>query len=175
MRAAIIGALISAVFAAMVVAPVRAADGQVAMIAPFKVDRVVVLKSQRELVLMSGDYVLRVYRVALGRNAGGPKMFEGDGRTPEGTYTLDFKLRDSAFYKAIHISYPNETDVARAESFGLGPGGKIMIHGLPNDMTAERVGHPEIDWTEGCIAVANDEIDEIWQMVETGTPIEILP
>lgn len=158
------------------VAPAAVAAGdQTAMFTPFQVDRVVVLKSERKLVLMSGDYVMRVYQVALGRYPAGHKRRQGDARTPEGEYTLDYKLEDSAFHKAIRISYPNARDRARAEAAGEDPGGKIMIHGLPNDMSARRVGHPSIDWTQGCIAVTNDEIEEIWKMVQLGTPIEIHP
>lgn len=158
-----------------------AADGraaqssQSAMIAPLKIDRVVLLKGERRLVLMAGDYVMRVYNVALGRYPKGHKTRQGDAKTPEGEYTLDFKLEDSAFHRAIRISYPNARDRARAEARGVDPGGKIMIHGLPNDMSANRVGHPSIDWTQGCVAVTNQEIDEIWNMVEIGTPIEIHP
>jgi murein L,D-transpeptidase YafK len=143
--------------------------------APPKADRVVVLKQDRSLVLMQGDRVLRVFRIALGRYATGPKRREGDARTPEGEYTLDFKLQDSAFYRAIHISYPNPQDIAHARTQGVEPGGKIMIHGLPNNMSAARVGHPVIDWTQGCIAITNREMDILWRMVDEGTPIEIHP
>jgi len=155
--------------------PAGARDSQQAMLTPFKVDRVVVLKSERKLVLMAGDFVLRVYDVALGRYPRGHKRKQGDSRTPEGEYTLDFKLLDSAFHKAIRISYPNAEDRARAEAAGVDPGDRIMIHGLPNKVSAARVGHPSIDWTQGCIAVTNEEIDEIWKMVNVGTPIEIHP
>lgn len=148
---------------------------QSAMFTPYKVDRVVVLKSERKLVLMSGDYVLRVYQVALGRYPKGHKKRQGDAKTPEGEYTLDFKLENSAFHKAIRISYPSARDRARAAAAGVDPGGKIMIHGLPNKLRASRVGHPTLDWTQGCIAVTNKEIDEIWKMVKIGTPIEIHP
>jgi murein L,D-transpeptidase YafK len=140
-----------------------------------KADRVVVLKTARKLVLMQQDRVLRIYRVALGRYPLGHKQQEGDARTPEGAYMLDFKLRDSDFYKAIHVSYPNETDISYARARGVDAGGKIMIHGLPNKVRATRVGHPMIDWTQGCIAVTNREMDEIWRMVDAGTPIEIRP
>lgn len=145
------------------------------MLTPYKVDRVVVLKSERKLVLMSGDYVTRVYQVALGRYPSGHKSRQGDAKTPEGEYTLDFKLENSAFHKAIRISYPNARDRARAAAAGVDPGGKIMIHGLPNKLNASRVGHPSLDWTQGCIAVTNKEIEEIWNMVKIGTPIEIHP
>lgn len=138
-------------------------------------DRVVVMKSERRMLLMHGAYVIRVYDIALGRYPKGDKMREGDARTPEGSYTLDAKLEDSAFYRAIHISYPNAEDIARAEAAGVDPGGRIMIHGLPNNRTAEYVGHPRIDWTQGCIAVTNEEMDELWQLIALGTPIDIYP
>ncbi len=148
---------------------------QTAFLMSAKADRVVVLKTERKMVLMQGDLVLRVYRIALGRYPLGHKQREGDARTPEGTYTLDFKLKDSEFYKAIHVSYPNEQDISYAQARGVDPGGKIMIHGLPNKVKATRVGHPMIDWTQGCIAVTNHEMDEIWRMIDPGTPIEIHP
>lgn len=148
---------------------------QTARLTPPKADRVVVLKTERKLVLMRDERVLRIFRVALGRYPVGHKRQQGDARTPEGAYTLDFKLKDSAFYRAIRVSYPNPQDIESARARGVDPGGKIMIHGLPNKMSATRVGHPVIDWTQGCIAVTNREMDEIWAMVDPGTPIEIHP
>jgi len=150
-------------------------NGQMASLPAVKPDRLVVLKSERKLVLMHGDHVLKVYNVALGRYPVGPKRREGDARTPEGTYTIDYRLDNSAFYKAIHISYPNERDVALAHRRGEDPGGKIMIHGLAKGWTAKQLGHPWLDWTQGCIAVTNREMDEIWRLVDVGTPIEIDP
>jgi murein L,D-transpeptidase YafK len=138
-------------------------------------DRVVVLKSERRMVLMYGSAVIRVYNVALGRYPKGHKMREGDSRTPEGSYTLDYRLEESLFHRAIRISYPNERDRARAREAGVDPGGQIMIHGLPNDWTAEQIDHPRLDWTQGCIAVTNEEMDEIWRLVRIGTPIDIYP
>lgn len=151
------------------------AGTEMALLMSAKADRVVVLKTQRKMILMQGDLVLRVYRVALGRYPMGAKHQEGDARTPEGFYTLDSKLPDSDFYRAIHVSYPNQRDLTYARQHGFDPGGKIMIHGLPNELTATRVGHPKIDWTQGCIAVTNREMDEIWAMIDPGTPIEIHP
>lgn len=151
------------------------AAGQTARLSLPKADRVVVLKSERRLILMRGDRVLKIYPVALGRYPKGHKQFQGDSRTPEGEYLLDFKLKNSQFYRAIRVSYPNSQDIARARALGKDPGGKIMIHGLPNRMSASRVGHPSLDWTQGCIAVNNRQMDEIWQMVDAGTPIEIHP
>ncbi len=151
------------------------ASSQTARLTLPKADRVIVLKGERKLVLMKRDRVLRIFQVALGRYPKGHKTRQGDAKTPEGEYTLDFKLKDSAFYRAIHISYPNERDLEHARSLGVDPGGKIMIHGLPNRMSASRVGHPKLDWTQGCIAVTNKEMDILWKMVDAGTPIEIHP
>jgi murein L,D-transpeptidase YafK len=151
------------------------AGSEIAALTPLKADRIVVFKSERRLMLLRGEQVLRVYRVALGRNAIGDKIKEGDERTPEGDYVVDSRLGDSRFYRALHISYPNWYDRNRAEFLGVEPGGAIMIHGLPNDVPKDYVGHPRIDWTNGCIAVTNREIDEIWAMVEDGTEINIYP
>ena len=138
-------------------------------------DRVVVLKEKRKLIVMRAEKVLKIFSIALGRYSKGHKLQEGDARTPEGSYILDKKLRDSQFFRAIRISYPNETDIAHAEALGVNPGGKIMIHGLPNQKSAEDVGHPFIDWTQGCIAVTNREMQVLWSIIEPGTPIEIHP
>jgi murein L,D-transpeptidase YafK len=140
-----------------------------------KADRVVLYKQQRKLLLMAGERVLEDFTVALGRYPVGHKVSEGDGRTPEGAYTLDSKLTDSLFYRAIHISYPNYDDVERARFLGVRPGGAIMIHGLPKGRSARSVGHPTLDWTSGCIAVTNREMDRIWARIDAGTPIEIHP
>lgn len=157
--------------------PVHAGPNDIAMLTPAKADRLVVLKGERRLVLMRGERVLRVYRVALGRYPNGHKTRSGDAKTPEGTYTVDYRLDSdrSKFYRALHISYPNDQDRARARRNGVSPGGQIMIHGLPTKWSAKDVGHPRIDWTQGCIAVTNREIDEIWEMVSDGTTIEIHP
>ena len=155
-------------------------DPQIASLTPpdqqLKADLVVVFKRKHELVLMRGDRVLDVFPVALGRYAEyGPKRREGDQRTPEGIYRLDAKLDGSNFYRAIVISYPNAIDRARARAMGVNPGGRIEIHGLPNGVSAHYIGHPEIDWTDGCIAVTDRQMDEIWARVAVGTPIEIYP
>ena len=136
-------------------------------------DKVVVLKSYRKLMLMRGDEVLKTYIVSLGGDPVGPKIRQGDNRTPEGRYVLDRHNANSQYHKSIHISYPNADDLARARKLGVSPGGELFIHGLPNDFH----GHSEAlgDWTEGCIAVSNAEIEEIWRAVADGTPIEIKP
>ncbi|MBK1699495.1 L,D-transpeptidase family protein [Thiococcus pfennigii] len=144
---------------------------------PLVVDQVVVEKSARRLQLKGDGKVLREYRVALGGNPIGHKQREGDKRTPEGDYVLDWRNPNSNFYKAIHISYPNEQDVLLARMMGDNPGGMIMIHGHPNYIVSDAVRREYLgrDWTDGCIAVTNDEMDEIWRLVPNGTPIRILP
>ena len=142
------------------------------------VDKVVVRKSQRQLELVSGGKVVRQYRVALGGAPVGHKYREGDQRTPEGSYKLNWRNPKSNFYKAIHISYPSSKDRAISRERGYSnPGGMIMIHGLPNYIQSEsmRQQYASRDWTQGCIAVQNDEMDEIWSLVKDGTPIQIMP
>ena len=133
------------------------------------------LKGARRLLLVQGTRVLRDYRVALGKNPTGPKRNHGDGRTPEGRYILDSRSADSAFHRAIHISYPNTADIEFARRAGLDPGAGVMIHGLPDGEQWVGDVHREYDWTNGCIAVTDDEMDEIWELVNDGTPIEIRP
>jgi murein L,D-transpeptidase YafK len=134
-------------------------------------DRVLVLKSKRELVLLHGRKVLKIYRVSLGGHPLGRKTREGDRKTPEGNYVLDFHNAQSDFYKSIHISYPEAKDVARAKKLGVPPGEDLFIHGQLNAW--EGPGKQHGDWTDGCIAVSNAEMDEIWRAVPDGTPIEI--
>jgi murein L,D-transpeptidase YafK len=138
-------------------------------------DRVVVFKGERTLVLMNDDQPLKQYSVALGREPLGAKVQEGDGRTPEGLYLIDWRKPDSAFHKALHVSYPNAEDLARPREPGVGPGGLIMLHGLRNGLGFLGRFHRLLDWTSGCIAVTDAEIDEIWRVVPDGTPIEIRP
>jgi murein L,D-transpeptidase YafK len=137
------------------------------------VDRVVVKKAERRLYLMQGDRPLRTYEIALGYQPVGHKGREGDGRTPEGRYAIDWRNDKSRFYKALHISYPNARDRWRAEHRGESPGGMILIHGQPKG--GVRSTRNDGDWTLGCIAVSNAEMDEIWSLTRDGTPIEILP
>ncbi len=137
--------------------------------------RVVVEKGARRLTLLKNARTLKTYRVALGSDPVGRKQQEGDGRTPEGSYVIDAHKPDSAFHQALHISYPNAADRASAASRGVSPGGAIMIHGLPNGMAWLGSLHTLTDWTQGCIAVTNDEIEELWRAVPDGTPIEIKP
>ncbi|MFL6589621.1 MAG: murein L,D-transpeptidase family protein [Chthoniobacterales bacterium] len=138
-------------------------------------DRVVVEKSARQLTLLRNGRTLKTYRVALGRGPAGPKEYEGDQRTPEGVYSIDFHKPDSDYHLALHISYPEQHDVDRAAAEGLSAGSDIMIHGLPNGRGWPGRFHRRIDWTAGCIAVANFEIEEIYRAVPDGTPVEIRP
>lgn len=140
-----------------------------------KADLVLVKKSERRLYLFQNGKVYRDYRISLGKNPLGNKQREGDYRTPEGGYVLDWRNSDSRFYKSIHISYPNENDLESAKSAGADPGGMIMIHGVPNNPDYPVWLFEQIDWTDGCVAVTNEAMDEIWASVEEGTPIKIIP
>ncbi|HCW91995.1 MAG TPA: hypothetical protein DHU56_18405 [Marinobacter sp.] len=139
------------------------------------ITRVLVRKSERRLFLLQEDSILRSYRISLGDNPEGHKLYEGDERTPEGDYTLDWRNPGSDFYKSIHVSYPNEQDIDKARAWGLDPGGSIMIHGLPNEAGDLAFAFKGLDWTDGCIAVTNEAMEEIWNLVPDGTPISILP
>lgn len=146
--------------------------------AALKADRVLVLKGERRLHLFRNGRVLASYRVALGGNPVGPKFFEGDGRTPEGSYVLSGRNENSRFHRSIRISYPSPADRQRAWRYGGPPGGDIMIHGQPepgNKSALKRIALSPSSWTDGCIAVDNAAMDQIWAAVDDGTPIEILP
>ncbi len=143
---------------------------------PFnQADLVVATKSERKLVLMKSGKILKTYSVALGGSPTGAKERQGDHRTPEGTYLLDSRNAKSRFYKSIHISYPNAEDRAHAARLGVSPGGDVFIHGLPNGYGSIGAAHRLYNWTDGCIAVTNSEMDEIWALVPNGTRIEIKP
>ncbi|WP_428773485.1 L,D-transpeptidase family protein [Vibrio sp.] len=137
------------------------------------VDLVKVDKSKRRMYLLDQDQVIREYRIALGKQPKGHKQQEGDQRTPEGLYFLDFIIENSEFHRSIHISYPNEHDIVTALSQGRNPGGDIKIHGLKNDFTDLPEIVQSFDWTNGCIAITNDQMDELLGLVEVGTPILI--
>ena len=162
-----------ATFAAIVLGMPAAA--QLPGVSADSVDLVVIYKSERLLQLKKRGEVVRSYDVALGAQPKGHKLSEGDNRTPEGVYTLDWRNANSQFHRSMHISYPGEGDFAKARRRGVSPGGLIMIHGMPNGRRAGEMNHPVNDWTNGCIAVTNDEMDEIWSMVEDGTTIIIFP
>ncbi len=134
-----------------------------------EVTQVQVHKADRKLYLISQDRVLKSYDIALGFAPVGHKQFEGDGKTPEGAYVINYKNPKSQYHLSLAISYPNETDIAFAEAQGKSPGGEIVIHGGPTDPITQR------DWTWGCIAVTDREMEVIYSMVETGTPIYLMP
>ena len=142
-----------------------------------KADKVVVKKSERKLQLIQNGEVLREYRIALGDRPRGHKMRQGDERTPEGDYILDWRNPNSRFHKSIHVSYPNSRDLRFARFMGADAGGMIMIHGQPNHIRSAKIKaeYKTRDWTDGCIAVQNHEMDEIWRTVRNGTPIKIMP
>jgi murein L,D-transpeptidase YafK len=142
---------------------------------PDRADYVVVDKSDRKLYLYKAGRVLREFNVELGQMPTGPKQREGDFRTPEGKYFLDERNVNSDYFLSIHVSYPNETDRARARELGVDPGGQIMIHGLPNEPRYDVRHYQGTDWTDGCIAVSNSDMVDIWLMTRESTPIEIRP
>ena len=134
-----------------------------------------VYKAARKLEVMSAGKVLHEFHIALGRSPLGHKNQEGDRKTPEGIYTLDYKKSDSAFHRAIHITYPNTADVASAKARGVSPGGQVMIHGQKNGSGWLSFITQQFDWTNGCIALGNGDMDALWGLVHEGTKIEILP
>lgn len=139
------------------------------------VTKVVVYKEKRLMQLMSDDQLVKQYSISLGDNPIGHKIQEGDERTPEGDYVIDYRNTKSRYRLSLHISYPNEKDKENAKKLGVSPGGDIMIHGSPNKFSWSESILQNMDWTDGCIAVTNDEIDEIGKLVKNGTPISINP
>ena len=139
------------------------------------VEKILIEKKQRRLMLISKGEVLKTYKVALGGNPNGPKERQGDNKTPEGTYLIDSRNKDSRYHLSLHISYPNERDKKRAKALGVSPGGDIMIHGIKNGFSWAGDFHTESDWTKGCIAVTDEEIEEISKLAPNGTVVEIRP
>jgi murein L,D-transpeptidase YafK len=125
--------------------------------------------------MISKDKVLKTYKIALGGNPDGPKERQGDNKTPEGTYFIDSRNNNSRYHLSLHISYPNENDKKRAKEIGVSPGGDIMIHGIKNGFSWVGDSHTGIDWTKGCIAVTDEEIEEIDKLAPNGTIVEIRP
>lgn len=138
-------------------------------------DLIVIVKSTRTMTLYSGNTVLKTYRVALSRDPVGPKEREGDLKVPEGDYVVDGKNAHSEFHLALHLSYPNAADRERARKLGVNPGGDAEIHGLPKQFAWLGSRQSDEDWTTGCIAVSNAEIEEIWKLVPVGTRVVIKP
>ena len=140
-----------------------------------EINSVLVKKSEKKMYLLAEGKSIKEYKVVFGANPKDHKQKEGDERTPEGKYILDYKKENSSFYKAIHISYPNENDKAKARSSGANPGSSIMIHGQKNGLGWLSWLNQRFNWTDGCIAVTNKDMDEIWRLINVGTPIEIQP
>jgi murein L,D-transpeptidase YafK len=140
-----------------------------------KIDKIIVEKSKRKMYVYSKGELLKTYKISLGRNSIGDKEYEGDKRTPEGEYFICDKNPKSAFHKNIGISYPNQQDIEEAEKVDKNPGGQIKIHGIKNELSWIGRFHRIIDWTSGCIAVTDKEIDELYEAIPIGIPIEIKP
>ena len=138
-------------------------------------DKVLIEKKERRLTLLSKGEVIKTYKIALGGNPVGPKERQGDNKTPEGTYIIDSRNRNSDYHLSLHISYPNEKDKMRAKELGVSPGGDIMINGIKNGLSWVGASHAEVDWTKGCIAVKDEEMEEIYKLVPNGTIVEIRP
>jgi murein L,D-transpeptidase YafK len=160
-------------------APLAGADsmtgpaGPTGMIQP--VDRVIVHKATRKMELYRGGAIVASYRVSLGLVPTGQKQREGDYRTPEGSYRLMRRNAQSDFFLAVQVSYPEATDIVLARRHGWAPGGSIMVHGLPNSMKYSRDRYLSNDWTDGCIALSNEDMLDFWLLTGLGTPIEIRP
>lgn len=137
------------------------------------IDLVRVDKSERKMYLLSGTQVVKQYDISLGAKPLGHKKQEGDEKTPEGTYFLDYKKEDSSFYRAMHISYPNKADKKEASENGVSPGGLIMVHGQKNGFGWLAPIMQNFNWTNGCIALTNSEMDEFMSLIEEGTKIKI--
>ena len=142
---------------------------------PKQADKIVIEKSKRTMTLWHGSEILKTYKVALGGQPVGAKDRQGDHKTPEGLYSVDRKNPASIFHRALHLSYPSTADRQRAAKMGVSAGGDVEIHGLGDKFGWVGSAHRLHDWTDGCIAVTNEEIDEIWPLVEIGTPVEIKP
>lgn len=140
-------------------------------------DRIFVDKSEHRLDVIAGNKVIASFNAGFGLRPAGHKQRQGDKRTPEGKYVLDYKNPNSAFYRSIHVSYPNAADRARARRAGVDPGGDIMVHGWPSDpqMVRAIARWPNADWTDGCISLSNVDMKRLWEMVKVPVPIEIVP
>ncbi len=152
-----------------------AVTGEISPSTDRPVDRVIVEKAKRTLTLMKQDQEVKTYRVALGRDPVGPKTRKGDQKTPEGLYYVDYKVRNSIYYRALHLSYPNQDDLERARDLQVPPGGSIMIHGMKEDKLWMGDVQYLFNWTNGCIALTNPEMEEVWDLVSPWTPVEIRP
>ena len=138
-------------------------------------DKVLIEKKERRLTLLSKGEVIKTYKIALGGDPVGPKVMQGDNKTPEGVYIIDSRNNNSDYHLSLHISYPNEIDKKRAKELGVSPGGNIMIHGIKNGLGWVGASHAQVDWTKGCIAVTDKEMEEIFRLVPNGTIVVIMP
>lgn len=164
----------SLLVALLFILPIATHANQTSNTPPPPIDKVLVVKSERALHLIHRGEVVKSYRVSLGKKSG-PKEYEGDQRTPEGLYWINWRKRSDNFNLAMHISYPNAKDLKRAEETGLPPGNMIMLHGTPEDEEYPEWFFNTLDWTEGCIALNNADMQEVWESVKDGTLIEIRP
>ncbi len=146
-----------------------------ALLAAPEIDQLLVHKHERRLDVISGGEVIRSFRIALGREPVGHKQQVGDNRTPEGIYTIDWRHRSPQYNLSMHLDYPNLKDLAAAYERGMDPGGMIMIHGTPIDEEYPEWFFEGLDWTNGCIALRNTDMRELWEMVPDGTLVEIRP
>jgi len=164
-----------AALAFLFVFPGPAASTELSPVSDAVVDRIVIEKSKRTMTLLKQSSEVRTYKIALGRDPVGPKVMQGDNKTPEGTYYIDYKVEKSVYHRALHLSYPNPDDVERARALGVPPGGSIMIHGMKPDKLWMGDVQYLFNWTNGCIALTNREIEEVWVLVPPWTPVEIRP
>lgn len=164
----------SLLVALLFILPIATHANQTSSMPTPPIDKVLVVKSERALHLIHRGEVVKSYRVSLGKKSG-PKEYEGDQRTPEGLYWINWRKRSDNFNLAMHISYPNAKDLKRAEETGLPPGNMIMLHGTPEDEEYPEWFFNTLDWTEGCIALNNADMQEVWESVKDGTLIEIRP
>jgi murein L,D-transpeptidase YafK len=174
-RLLLVGAVMPLFLVAAEALGATSSDDRLAPAGPLVADSIVVEKSTRTLTLYHGGVPVRTYRIALGGDPVGDKVRQGDRRTPEGVFRIEGRNPRSKYYRSLRISYPSAAHRARAAQLGVSPGGDIMIHGLAPRYAYLGAAHLEQDWTEGCIAVTNDEIEEIWAAVADGAPIEIKP
>ncbi len=141
-------------------------------------DKIIIKKSTRMLYLSANGQIFAKYHISLGAEPKGAKEMEGDMKTPEGAYVLDWRQNSKLYNKSLHISYPNKKDIARAKKLNVSAGGMIMIHGTPSNWSLSPIGDwlpMLLDWTEGCIALSNDDMEEIWNQTQDGIPVYIIP
>jgi murein L,D-transpeptidase YafK len=140
-----------------------------------RADAILIVKHERKLYLLRDNYPLRSYRIALGLSPTGAKEHQWDFRTPEGSYIIDFRQEHSHYYKALHVSYPSPPDLKRSSALHMPAGGSIFIHGEPNRPSKPMDYYKTKDWTNGCIALSNEDLQEVWELTAGRTPVEIVP